>query len=189
MDLRRTTAAMLLLLLVAASGPLYRYRIDPQGSSVSARVAFLGLASKTARFPEVSGSIALQPDRLDAIDLDVTLDATRLTAGDSVTLARLKGKDFFDVERYPTIRFTGHHMTMRGERTADVQGEVTARGVTRPATLAVTFDAPPAQSNGRDTIALTGLTTIDRRQFGMTAYSMIVGRNVTIRIRARMVPG
>jgi polyisoprenoid-binding protein YceI len=65
---------------------------------------------------------------------------------------------------------------------------VTARGVTRPARLTVTFDVPPASVTGREPIALTATTTIDRRQFGMTAYPLIVGRKVTIRIRARMVP-
>jgi len=185
---RRILAAAALLLLVAAGSPQHRYRIDPAGSQVSAKVAFFGLASKTAGFPEMSGGIALEPDRLDAIDLDVTLDARRLVAGDSVTLARLKGPSFFDVEHYPTVRYVGRRMTMRSDRTADVEGEITARGVTRPAILAVTFDRPPAAATGREPISLTGRTTIDRRQFGMTAYSLIVGRHVTITIRARMVP-
>lgn len=185
----RAFPALALLLLIGAAGPSHRYRIDGPASSVTARVAFFGLASKTARFPAMEGSIALQPGQLDSIDLDVTLDARRLTAGDSVTLARLKGKDFFDVERYPTVHFSGQRMTMQGNRAAIVEGEITARGVTRPARLNVTFAQPPAQASGREPIALVARTTIDRRQFGMTAYSWVVGRNVAITINARMVPG
>lgn len=186
---RRALTAFSLLLLLGAAGPSHRYRIDTPASSVSARVAFFGLATKTARFPAMEGSIALQPGKLDTIDLDVTLDARKLTAGDSVTLARLRGKDFFDVERYPTVHFTGRRMTMQGNRAALVEGEITARGVTRPATLNVTFAQPPEQASGREPIALVARTTIDRRQFGMTAYSWVVGRNVAITINARMVPG
>ena len=48
---------------------------------------------------------------------------------------------------------------------------------------------PPGEATGRAPIALTATTTIDRRDFGMTAYPLIVGRKVKIRIRARMVPG
>lgn len=188
---RRLKAAVLLLavpLLLGAAPAAQRYQLDGPGSQVSAKVAFFGLASKTARFPQMSGRIALSPERLDTIDLDVELDARALTAGDKVTLARLRGKDFFDVERHPTVRFSGRKMQMTGPVTATVAGEVTARGVTRPATLAVTFRDPPAQANGRDPVQLTAQTTIDRREFGMTAYSAIVGRKVTITIRARMVP-
>lgn len=137
----------------------------------------------------MSGGIHLTPDRLDAIDLDVTLDARALTAGDKVTLERLRGKDFFDVERYPTIRFAGTRMTMTGQTTARVEGEITARGVTRPATLAVTFAQPPVSATGKEPIQLSAQTTINRHDFGMTAYSVVVGRKVTITINARMVPG
>lgn len=175
-------------LLLGAAPPVQRYQLDGPTSQVSAKVAFFGLASKTAHFPQMSGRIALSPERLDTIDLDVELDARELTAGDRVTQARLRGKDFFDVERHPTVRFSGRGMQMTGPVTATVAGEVTARGVTRPATLAVTFRDPPAKANGRDPVELTALTTIDRREFGMTAYSAIVGKKVTITIRARLVP-
>jgi polyisoprenoid-binding protein YceI len=180
--------AVLAPLLLGAAQPTYRYQIDAARSVVSAKVGFMGIASKTARFPQMSGRIALSPERLDTIDLDVELDARRLQAGDKVTLGRLMGKDFFDVERYPTVRFAGRNMQMTGPVTATVAGEVTARGVTRPATLAVTFRDPPAKVSGRDAVEFSARTVIDRREFGMTAYSAIVGKKVTITIQARMVP-
>ena len=40
-----------LLLLAASPGPI-RYMVDTEATSVSAKVAFLGLASKTAQFPK-----------------------------------------------------------------------------------------------------------------------------------------
>lgn len=181
--------AALAPLLLGAAQPSYRYQIDTTRSMVSAKVGFMGIASKTARFPQMNGRIALSPERLDTIDLDVEIDARRLTAGDQVTLNRLRGKDFFDVERYPTVRFAGQRMQMTGPTTATVAGEVTARGVTRPAVLAVTFRDPPARVTGRDPVELSARTVIDRREFGMTAYSAIVGKKVTITIQARMTPG
>ena len=78
---------------------------------------------------------------------------------------------------------------MTGALTARIDGQITARGVTRPAVLAVTFRDPPARATGRDPVELTATTTINRRDFGMTAYSMVVGKKVAITIRARLVPG
>lgn len=175
-------------LSLGAAEPTFHYQLDEARSAVGAKVAFLGLASKTAHFPKMKGAITLQPGRLDAIDLDVDLDARALTAGDAVTLGRLRGPKFFDVERYPLVRFEGRRMTMTGPITAKVEGSITARGVTRPAVLDVAFRQPPSRATGREPIQLSARTTIDRRQFGMTAYSVIVGRNVAITIDARMVP-
>lgn len=165
-----------------------RYRIDAQHSDVHARVGFFGIASKTARFPAIAGGIELNPAHLDSVKLDVTLDATALDAGDTVTLKRLKGPDFFDVEHHPQVRFVGRSMTMTGPVTAVVNGDLTAKGVTRPTTLNISFTAPPAKATGRDAIRLSGRTRIDRTEFGMIAYRLIVAKSVTISIDTQMVP-
>jgi polyisoprenoid-binding protein YceI len=161
-----------------------RFRIDPTHTTITARVSFFGLASKTAGFPVVSGTIALDPARPDAVALSIVLDARQLTAGDPVTLARLKGPNFFAVAQYPEIRVTGTHMELTGGA-ARITGTLTARGVTRPIVLAVRFDQPPRHGRA---IALSATTTIDRREFGMTAYRFIVGSKVRIAIAARLTP-
>ena len=182
-------AGVLACTLPATAGEPAHYTLDAANSAVSARVGFFGIASKTAHFPDISGRIRLDPERPGPIDLDVTLNARALKAGDRTTLDRLKGPHFFDVERYPSVRFVGRSMRMTGERTADVNGELTARGVTRQEVLRVTFETPPGQISGRDPVSFTGIMAIDRRNYGMRAYSLIVGNRVTIAIKARMVPG
>ena len=183
----RTFRILPALLLIGAA-PTHRYTLDAKESAISAKVAFFGLASKSAGFPRASGGITLSPDARERIDLVVTLDATALTAPDSVTLARLKGPNFFDVARYPTVTFRGRTMRMTSDRHAEVAGQITARGVTKPAILTVRFAAPPARADGTRPLVLTGETVIDRRDFGITAYPFIVGRKVAITIRAAMVP-
>lgn len=186
---RRIALALTLLLATASAGPVYRYQLDGGASAVSARVSFLGLGHKIARFPAMRGSIRLSPDRLDEIDLDVDLDARSMTAGNKTDTEYLKGKAFFDIANHPAVRFSGRRMAMTSPSTARVDGQITARGMTRPTVLAVTFRDPPAKATGRATVELTATTTINRKDFGMTAYSVIVGKKVTITIKARLVPG
>ncbi len=185
----RAVLALPLLLCLGAIEPTFHYHLDARASEVSARVSFFGLASKTAQFPKMKGTITLQPGRLDTIDLDVELDATALTAGDRLTTGRLKGPDFFDVAHFPVVRFAGQRMTMTGPVTAQVVGTITARGQTHPAMMDVAFQDPPARTSGHVPVQLSARATIDRRDFGMTAYSMIVGKKVTITVNTRMVPG
>lgn len=182
-------AVLALLFATAAGTPALRYQLDSTHSQVAAKVGVMGLASKTARFPKMAGGIQLSPGRLETINLDVTLDARALIANDDNTTRQLRGPKFFDVERHPTVRFAGQRMTMTGPTTAKIEGTISARGVTRPTLLNATFAQPPAKATGREPIALTASGTIDRREFGMTSYSMFVGKKVTITIKARMVPG
>ena len=164
-----------------------RYTLDASASNVSAKVPFFGLASKTARFPRMEGAVTIVPGAPEKALIDVTFDATAIEAPDSVTLARLRSDKFFWVEKYPSIRFIGRSLKLSSTTRGTVSGELTARGVTRPATLAVTFNADPIAQAGKP-VRFTGTTTIDRRQFGMKAYQLLVGNKVDITLRARMVP-
>jgi len=190
--LQHMTRPILLQLLAmglmgAAPAP-QSYRLDEARSSVAARVAFFGLASKTAHFPRPSGRAELSPDRPDMIGLVVDIDARALTAPDPVTLSRLRGPAFFDVEHHPRVRFAGSRMAMTSPVTATIAGELTAKGVTRPVTLQVTFAQPPGKAGPQDPIHLTAHATINRRDFGMTAWPLIVGRMVKITIDGWLLP-
>jgi polyisoprenoid-binding protein YceI len=188
-----TRLRMILLPLVAVFalantvGTPQRYTLDASASNVSAKVPFFGLSSKTARFPRMQGAVTIVPGAPERAMIDVTFDATAIEAPDSVTLARLRGEKFFWVEKYPTIRFLGRSLKLSSATRGTVSGELTARGVTRPATLDVTFTADPVTQVGKP-VSFTGTTTIDRRNFGMKSYQLVVGNKVDITLKARMLP-
>lgn len=182
-----TTLALLAGKSDASEKSRLTFVIDDSASSVTAKVGFLGLGSKTATFPTVNGSITLSPADVSAIDLDVKLDAKALKAGDDVTEKRLKGKDFFDVSRYPTVSFAGTSLAMTGEKTGVVSGKLTARGVTKAFSLSVSFAVPPSKAASYKSFTLNGRGSLSRKQFGMTAYKGVVGDKVTISINSKMV--
>lgn len=189
MKTARIMLALVVALLLGAAAPTGQiYAVDATASSLSAKVPFLGIGRKSAGFPEVSGTIRLDRQRPQDIALDVKIDARALTAGDNLTLSRLKGEKFFWVEKYPQVRFVGREMKLTSPTEGSVDGELTARGVTRPVTLDVTFDRPPAQALPGEAISLTGKTRINRYDFGMKSYRLIVGKYVEIELKARMVP-
>lgn len=170
----------------SASTPM-RYTLDARSSEVAAKVPFFGLASKTARFPKMAGTVSIVPGEPERAAIDVTFDATALEAPDRVTLERLRGEKFFDVENYPTVRFVGRSLKLTSPTQGKVEGELTARGITRPQVLDISFEQDPVTNPGKP-VSFTGTTTIDRRDYGMKSYAMIVGNKVDITLKARMVP-
>lgn len=184
----RALLALVPLVAISAAPPAYRYQLDSSRSAIGARVTVMGLAHKSAQFPKMSGGIVLSPAQLGTVNLDVAVDARALSTRDKSVEAQLKSEAFLDVERYPIVSFSGERMTMTGPSSARVDGQLTARGVTHPAVLQVTFAQPPSGIDGAQPMRISARTTIDRRQFGMNGYSMVVGKNVTITINATMVP-
>lgn len=166
----------------------HSYQIAPATSGVTAKVRFMALSSKTVTFSTLSGEIAITPSDLSEITLDVTIDASEMAAKEAYILEALKGDKFFDVANYPDLHFVGQSLTMDSATRGVIDGQLTARGVTLPQQLKIKFSKAPATTNGSDSFTVTGEVKIDRRDYGMTAYPLIVGNKVTIKITAEVVP-
>jgi polyisoprenoid-binding protein YceI len=164
------------------------FRIDSSRSQVAAKVRFFGLTTKTASFPKVAGRVSIPDGRSEGIRLDVLIDASMLKAGDDLTTNRLRSASFFNVERFPEVRLRGEHFVQTGPSAAQIIGVLTARGVSRPATLRLMFSKQIAAVRPTDTLDISGEMRLDRTLFGMTAYPLIVGREVTVRLKVHIVP-
>ena len=175
-------------LLAANTSAPVNYRLDEANSLLSAKVPFFGLSSKTATFPKVRGTATIVGNDPSKAEIDVTWDATAITAPDTVTLNRLKGEKFFWVEQYPSIRFVGRSLRMTSATEGSMTGRLTARGVTRDQTLRVKFDRNPLTAGANAPINFTATAKIDRRNYGMKSFQLIVGNKVDINLRARIVP-
>jgi len=175
-------------LLAANTSAPVNYTLDESNSLLSAKVPFFGLSSKTATFPKVRGTATIVGNDPSKAEIDVTWDATAITAPDTVTLNRLKGEKFFWVDEYPSIRFIGRSLNMTSATEGSMTGRLTARGVTRDQTLKVKFDRNPLTAGPEASINFTATAKIDRRNYGMKSFQLIVGNKVNITLKARIVP-
>ena len=179
---------LLAVFLAANTSAPVNYAIDESNSLLSAKVPFFGLSSKTATFPKMRGTATIVGNDPAKAEIDVTFDATSITAPDTVTLNRLRGEKFFWIDKHPSIRFRGRSLNMTSATKGTMTGRLTARGVTRDQTLSVKFDRNPLTAGPNAPINFTATAKIDRRNYGMNSFQVIVGKKVNIKLRARMVP-
>ncbi len=76
------------------------------------------------------------------------------------------GPDFFDAESHPEITFRSTDVRLAGDGRAEVDGELTIRGITRPVTAAGRYEAPRTGLYGSEVAGLQLQTSFDRRDFG-----------------------
>ena len=79
--------------------------------------------------------------------------------------ASVLGPEFFDAERHPEITFRSTEVRLDGDGRAEVDGELTIRGVTRPVTASGHY-APPRPSSFGEIAGLQLQASFDRREFG-----------------------
>ena len=186
--MRSLIALLMFLPTVAAAKPLFHFTLVSDQSNADARVPFMGIAKARVSFPDMSGELSMWPDRPDAFEFHVKVDAKTIRASNQMMTRIIKGRQFFDVQNHPLITFNGTGFKLTSDTTAAVTGDMTARGMTRPVEMTVTFASPPAENDGHSPIDFTASTQINRREFGMNAYPVIVGNIVKILIKAQMRP-
>ena len=79
--------------------------------------------------------------------------------------AHLLGPEFFDAERYADVAFAGE-LVANGDN-VEIAGEITIKGITKPAVLKGTITGPVTDPYGNARYGLDLTTTIDRTEFGL----------------------
>jgi polyisoprenoid-binding protein YceI len=141
-----------------------RFAIDPTHTSVEFAVRHMMISTVKGRFGDVAGTVEIPEE--GAPKLDVTIQAGSIDTRSEQRDAHLRSPDFFDVEKFPVLRF----VSTAAERLSDgwtVAGDLTIRGVTRPVTLQVTEEGTGVDPWGNEKAGYTATTKFRRSDFGL----------------------
>ena len=142
--------------------PAGAWTIDPAHSTLEFAVRHLGITTVKGRATSVQGTITGGAEA----HIEGVVDAASLTTHDDSRDEHLRSPEFFDVERYPELRFVSTRIEREGD-TLVVDGALTIRGVTRPVRLTGPFVGSAADPWGSERIGLELSGTIDRTEFGL----------------------
>src|SRR6185436_17034865 len=116
------------------------WNIDPAHTNVEFAVRHLMISTVKGRFGDVKGTVALDLANPAAAQVDVTIGATSIDTRNSDRDAHLRSADFFDVEKFPELRYVSRKVDVLPDGTFRVVGDLTIRGVTREVPLAATLE-------------------------------------------------
>ena len=116
-----------------------KWFFEPGHTAAEFRARHMMVTWVRGHFKNVRGSLEFDEGNPRATSVDVTIDAAGLWTGEPQRDGHLRTADFLDVEKHPTITFRGSEVTLVGAEEARLRGELTIRGVTRPALLDVRY--------------------------------------------------
>ena len=170
----------------AATAAPHDYVLQPEASTVGFETDF-GPDKITGHFPITKADIRLDFQNLAASTIAVTLDVAGAQASFPFAAQALRGPKVLDAQDFPTITFQSTAVLGKGAE-AEVSGNITIRGVTRPATLhAALYRQQGTAPGDLDllTIRLTG--AVQRKDFGATGWSDMVSDQVRLDIIAQII--
>ncbi|MGI4977963.1 MAG: YceI family protein [Janthinobacterium lividum] len=159
------------------------YAIDPQHTQVGFGVSHMGFTTYYGHFADASGTLELTPKNPAGSKLSVSVPTASVSTTSDKLDGELKGDQWFDAAKYPTITFTSTQIVPTGRGEAKVTGNLTMHGVTKPVTLDAKFvgaGTNPLDKKYTVGFAITGL--VSRSEFGVKTYVPLIGDEVAITI-------
>ena len=165
------------------------YALDPRHGKITWSVKHMGFSTYTGQFTNVAAELTIDPANPSAGSLTATVPLADVDPNDDALKAHLQTPDFFDTAQFPTATFVARSITVDADDAseADVVGDLTLHGVTRPVTLEVEFNQAGPFMGGPYRIGFDGEATIKRSEFGMDKFLPMLGDEVELHIEGEFV--
>jgi polyisoprenoid-binding protein YceI len=159
------------------------YAVDPGHTQVGWRVSHMGFSNYAGGFSDVSGSLTLDPKNPAASKLSVKIPVASVTTTSAKLTDELKGDQWLDAGKYPTMTFVSTKVAPAGKDHAKVTGDLTLHGVTKPVTLDVTLvGAGVNPLSKKYTVGFEATGTLKRSEFGVKTYVPLIGDELHLTI-------
>ena len=120
--------------------------------------------------------------------MDINIDAASINFGLDKMNSHAKSPDMFNVEKFPTVKYTGKSFKFEGEQLVAVDGELTMLGVTRPVTLKVNkFKCVQDQRLKREVCGADASAEFKRTDFGLNYATPAFAPEVKLAIQVEAI--
>ena len=157
------------------------YTIDTKETLVRYGVLHMGYSDYWGTFPGATGTLDIDPKRLSDAKVDVKVPIVGVETTNRELNEELFSDEFLDGETFKAMHFVSTAVTRTGPRTADIAGDLTAHGVTKPIVLHATFIGEgPNAFNHVATVGFRAEGIVRRTDFGMGKFVPIVSDETSI---------
>ncbi|HVG17016.1 MAG TPA: YceI family protein [Chitinophagaceae bacterium] len=170
-----------------------KWKSDPAHSEILFKVKHLMITTVTGYFKKFDVEVETETDDFaTASSIVFTADINSLDTNNHQRDTHLKSSDFFNAEEHAQLTFKASAYETRGDE-AQLNGDLTIRGVTKPVTVHVEFGGMVVDPYGQTKAGFTLDGKISRKEFGLTwnavteAGQVVVGDEIKIHAEIQLI--
>ncbi len=172
------------------------WNIDSDHSNVGFKVRHLMVSNVKGSFEKFAGVVDINDKDMSKSKVEVTIDTASINTNVQKRDEHLRSADFFDVAKYPTMKFVSKKVAAAGPDKLKVTGDLTLHGITKEVVLDVEGPAKVSKDPwGNFRSGAVASTKINRKDFGLVWNAALetggvaVGEEVTITLEIEMIKG
>ncbi|SDG73927.1 Polyisoprenoid-binding protein YceI [Pseudomonas thivervalensis] len=168
--LKKTLAALAIgsALLSAGQAMAADYVVDKEGQHafVDFKISHLGYSYITGTFKDIDGKFSFDAAKPEDSKIEFNVNTASVFTNHAERDKHIASADFLNVSKFGKATFVSTSVKSTGKNTADVTGDLTLLGVTKPVVVKATFLGEGKDPWGGYRAGFEGTTTIKRSDFG-----------------------
>ena len=162
-----TTAVTSLLFAGTAMAADYKIDIEGQHAFINFKVNHLGMSWLHGGFNDFSGNFSYDAKNPEASKVDVLIKTNSVDTNHADRDKHIRSGDFLNVSKYPEARFVSTAVTVTGDDSMDITGDLTLNGVTKSIVINAEKVGEGQDPWGGYRAGFSGTSKIKMKDFGI----------------------
>ena len=170
-----------------------KWNLDQAHSEIQFKAKHLLITTVTGEFRNYSATIESEGENFATTKITFEADTASVYTCSDQRDGHIKSPDFFDVEKFPKLKFVSTKVEKKDDSNYVLLGNITIRDVTRPITLNVEFGGIAKDPWGGTRAGFTVTGKLNRKDFGLNwnvlteGGGMLVGEGIIISADVQLV--
>jgi len=170
-----------------------KWTVDAAHSEVGFSVKHMMISKVKGSFGSYDATVEANEEDLQGALIDFKIDVASINTNNADRDGHLRSADFFDAEQYPYITFKANDIVKKGDE-YELTGDLTIKGITRPATFEVEYGGKGTNPWGVEVVAFNAEGKVNRKDFGLTwnqaleTGGVLVGEDIKISLDLQANP-
>ena len=144
-----------------------KWVLDPTHSQLGFKIKHLMITNVSGSFKNFQAEVETNQTDFGTAQINLTAEMESISTNNEQRDAHLRNADFFEVEKYPELKFRSTKVEKTDTDTFDLFGELTLKGVTKPVKLQVEYNGVAKAPWGGERAGFVITGKINRSDWGV----------------------
>jgi polyisoprenoid-binding protein YceI len=140
---------------------------DPTHSELGFKIKHLMISNVSGSLKSFQADVETEGEDFTTAQISLSAEMASISTNNEQRDAHLRNSDFFEVEKYPELKFTSTKLEKADSDTFTLFGELTLKGITRPVKLHVEFNGITKDPWGGERAGIVVTGKINRSDWGV----------------------
>lgn len=146
-----------------------KWTLDESHAKLGFQITHLSISDVDGSFKKTNATITSSKEDFSDAVVELTADVNSIDTDNDQRDTHLKGADYFDAAKYPTLTFKSKSFKKVADKKYKLAGDLSIHGVTKPVELDVTYNGTATHPYTKKTLAGFKITgAIKRKDFGIS---------------------